>query len=420
MNKVTCRSSLRGKKASRPWTIALICIYIALVCAATRFKIAPTMVMLMADFHMGTSMGSWLMSASTLIGILLAIPTGPLVLRFGPRKLTIFSISVSLVATIAGTFCTSFMALLVTRFLEGTGIALATICLPAIISQWFPKEKLGLPMALFSCWVGLGLLLILNVSEPLVQTFGSWRAIWVFCAILLGVALVLFVLFVHPRTTDDHDGEERPSDVSLGTRRDYMEALKNTRAWMVILAMTVFAAGAGSILTFAPTYMALELGMSASQANNTASTMTMAMIFGGFIMGFILNAFEGRWKTIFVISALLTALAFVGEFAFTVETALPYMLIGGVILQMLPATCFAMIPASTSNHAAVGVLMANFTFFENLGAALGPAVTGALAEESPGIFIGSNATPFLVILGILAVVFAIIYHIIDRKRRKAD
>lgn len=420
MSRSTVGTNDGGYKASNSWIIALICIYTALICAATRFKVAPTMVVLMTEFGVGTSMGSWLMSTSTLVGIIFAIPVGPLLLKFGPRNLTIFSLAVSLVATIAGTLCISFVPLLITRFFEGTGVALATICLPAIISQWFPKEKLGLPMALFSCWIGLGILLISNVSEPLMQAFGSWHAVWWFCAVLQGSALILFVLFVHPKMTDDSVNKRRGHDISLGTRKDYVEAVRNGRAWAIILVMLIFAAGAGSILTFASTYMTLELGMDAGQANGTVSIMTMAMISGGLMMGCILTRFEKKWRAVFLISALLTALVFTTEFMFTVATALPYMVVGGIILQMLPAACFAMIPVSTDNPAVVGVLMANFTFFENLGAALGPAITGVLVEKSPDVFVWSNATPFLTALGILAVIFAGLYYTLDKHKEKRE
>ncbi|WP_165252780.1 MFS transporter [Adlercreutzia sp. ZJ304] len=411
--------------AAKSWAVALICFAMAVVFIAVRFKVAPTMVDLMTQFNIGTAAGGWLMSVTTFAGIILAIPTGMIMLKFGPIKITVVAIVVTLVSTIVGVFAPSFEVLLATRIFEGLGTSLVSICMPAIIAPWFPKEKLGFPMSIFSTFVGVGMLIILNAAVPLMTTFGGgWRTVWWFSAIILAVVSIAFLVYVRmpkvPFNVDDDEIHEMKDseNAALGSAKDFFEALKNVKAWTVILCMTVFAICSGSILTYAPTFMNLQLGIEIGTANSLSSIMNIAMIAGGFIMGVVLNKGKKHWGIILVISCVLSAIAFTTEYMFTAATALLYMIVAGLIFQMIPACTFTMTPACANRPAVVGVLMALFTFAENIGAAIGPAVTGAMIESTPGTFVWMNATPFLAILGVSAIVLSIAYMVLDKKQKE--
>ena len=408
---------------SRAWLVAIICILCAIIFSAGRIKVAPTMPYLLEEFGIGTSSGSWLMTVTTIMGAIMAIPGGFILIRFGARRVYIAALGIAFAATMVGTFTTSYPLLLVTRFLEGAGLCFTTVCLPAIISAWFPKAKLGLPMAIFSCFIGLGSFLIERTASPIIAAFGyTWHSVWSFSAILYLVGFVLFVAFVHMPKGDDvvvePDDDDAVLDEEMTAGEAFLAAIKNTRAVMTMFLIALFSMAGGNILVYGTTFMHYEFGFEIAHANIYTSSMNLVMIVSGLAMGVLLNRFKNRWRWLLLISCFLSMFAYTLEFLFTAETVVLYVIFGGLILQMAPACIFTMSAAASNSVKVTSAVMALFTVFENVGAGVGPVVVGNIVETPTG-YSWVSATPYLFIVGCLALVCAIVYFVADKRAEEA-
>lgn len=138
----------RKPSSARGWLVTLVGMLAAVAIAINMFKVPPTMGLLMADLGIGPALGGWLMTVPTVTGLILALPSGGLTDKFGPKKVGLFAILSAAVGSLIGSFAPNIELLLFSRFVEGLSFALIGVAVPAIIALWFSPEKSGAPMAI--------------------------------------------------------------------------------------------------------------------------------------------------------------------------------------------------------------------------------------------------------------------------------
>lgn len=82
----------RKSSSARGWLVTLVGMLAAVAIAINMFKVPPTMGLLMADLGIGPALGGWLMTVPTVTGLVLALPSGGLTDKFGPKKVGLFAI----------------------------------------------------------------------------------------------------------------------------------------------------------------------------------------------------------------------------------------------------------------------------------------------------------------------------------------
>ena len=140
---------------------AVIAILAGIAVAASMYKVSAVTGLIMTDLQIDNRQCGWLVSIVTLLGLILALPAGGIMMKVGAKKLGIFSLVCSLLSNIFGFKASTFTVLLLSRLLEGFSIGLISVASPAIINMWFSEQKRGVPMAIWSCWIGLGLFISL-------------------------------------------------------------------------------------------------------------------------------------------------------------------------------------------------------------------------------------------------------------------
>ena len=127
----------RKPSSARGWLVTLVGMLAAVAIAINMFKVPPTMGLLMADLGIGPALGGWLMTVPTVTGLVLALPSGGLTDKFGPKKVGLFAILSAAVGSLIGSFAPNIELLLFSRFVEGLSFALIGVAVPAIIALWF-------------------------------------------------------------------------------------------------------------------------------------------------------------------------------------------------------------------------------------------------------------------------------------------
>ncbi|HWQ76258.1 MAG TPA: MFS transporter [Syntrophomonas sp.] len=395
---------------NKAWLVTIIVFLAGVTFSAGNFKVPPTMVVLLKEMNTGVAMGGWLMSMGMLAGIILALPAGGIMMKTGPKKLGLFSLACAVLGNLIGAVAPSFLVLMLGRLIEGIGFGLIGVVAPAIIAVWFPPEKRGFPMALWSIWIAVGMLFVFNATNIILPAFG-WRGNWWLVTVLAAVILALFAWLVKvPEPENKSSRQEASSAGPVST----LEGFKSPASWLLALVFAVFAFAVGVYTSFLPTFLIETTGMDVATANATSSIATIGMIVGGFIMGFLLNTIKNR-SMLLVVSMVITAIFMYFSFKVTSPgMIIPFIFIIGIVYQLIPPIVFTVAPDTAISPATIGISMGIVILGQNLAGFIAPALIGSVVESSGGNW--DAATLPLVIAGLIGIAASLLYASAMKKK----
>ncbi|WP_373657544.1 CynX/NimT family MFS transporter [Sporomusa acidovorans] len=398
--------------------MAIIAILTGVVFAMVLFKVPPTMVVIMKDLNVGLTVTGLLMSMVAISSIVLALPGGAIMQKIGPKKLGLITIVLALFGNIIGAFAPNVTVLLISRLIEGLGFGLIPLVVPAIIAAWFPAEKRGLPMAIWTLWVSIGMLIVFNATNFIVPGYG-WRGVWWFVTILLIVSGFLFATVIKLPEVAGRRGSTNISD-SSAEKVSLLEGFKAPAAWMLAIIFVVFSFGNGAFTGFYPTFLVQKFGIDMATANSYTSIATTGMMVGGIIIGFLLNQVPNKFHSIVMIVCMaITGFFFYVQFKITsLEYIVPLMFIIGMASQLIPPVVFTMAPEASARMETIAATMGIISLGSNLGGMFSTFVVGIFVERSGGDW-GAALTPLAVavMIGLLA---TIILHFLTKKKYERE
>lgn len=146
--------------------------------------------------------------------ILLQVPAGILVSRFGPRAVLVTSAILCTAASFLFAMSESAQSAEATRILMGLGAAPTVVCAMTLASQWFPARLFPLMAALTEVFGMTGAALGQETLGFIVERSG-WRLGMIACGAFSTVLMLLVIVFVRNRQSAD-DGEAdwpRPAEM---------------------------------------------------------------------------------------------------------------------------------------------------------------------------------------------------------------
>lgn len=159
------------------FAIMYIC---AAFCSISQLKIVPILGLVGESLAIDLGQIGWLMSVFTIAGIILAIPAGGLVGKFGPKKVFLAVMIITVLGNIVGVFgLDNYTVLLSSRILEGCGFAMASVAGIVLINMWFPDKNTGLFVGIFVTFAAVASVVALNLALPMVTSFGMASVWWI-------------------------------------------------------------------------------------------------------------------------------------------------------------------------------------------------------------------------------------------------
>lgn len=129
-----------------------------------------------------------------LIGFGLAqLVHGPLADRYGRRPVLIMSLAAYVIANLVAAFSSSFMLLLVARFIAGTAISASRVVTVALVRDCYSGRAMARVMSL-AFMVFMAAPVLAPSFGELILWFGSWRLIFVMIAAISAGILVWFIV----------------------------------------------------------------------------------------------------------------------------------------------------------------------------------------------------------------------------------
>ena len=363
----------RGDTLHYAWVILAVVYLASVVAPLNQFKVPPIMPILMERFQLDLTQAGLLMSIFSAVGLLLALPAGMALQRYGSRKTIVTALGFLALGGAMGALSQNYALLLGSRVLEGVGMGLIGVAAPATIAMWFPPEKRGMPMGIWATWVPIGSVAIYNLAPSLASSFG-WQAVWWFgtgFAILLMILAAL--LITHPPTPANKAAKAQPEP-------QLRKALANRNIWLLALSFACMNVVIVCIGTFYPTFLSEVRNYPLGQAATISSIVTFLSLFSSPLAGWLSDKLGSR-RMLFTYPFLLIGVMLLFPFTVTGWLIIAVMGVMGLVIGVIPSATFAAAPEIMGDHQLAGLGLAVISIGQNAGQLVGPIMFGAVVQN---------------------------------------
>ena len=377
------------------WVILVVVFLASLAGPINQSKVPPLMPVIMDAFQLSIGQAGWLMSVFALTGLLLALPAGVLLQRFGPKKLGLVALICLIIGGVMGAMSKDYGILLLSRVIEGSGMGLIAVVAPASIAMWFPREKQGMPMGIWATWVPVGTLFIF-ILAPAMTVASGWQSVWWLGTIFSFVVLVLYAVFMRTPPWMFEPALEN-SKISIGKHLESSRmALRNRSIWGLGLVFACYTVTSMGLRTYYPTFLSEVRDYSLSQAAYIASIVTVTMLFSAPLAGWLSDRIGSR-RLVFSIPFLIISVILFFLFKVIDWQIILFLILLGFTAGAIPTAVFAAAPEIMNKPELAGLGMAVVMFGQNLGFFIGPIYFGYMIENMGWVIAGYALIPFSIL-----------------------
>jgi predicted MFS family arabinose efflux permease len=375
---------LSSEKSPRYQWVVLIVTLLVFVAYAFSFQIIPPLIpSILSEFGISNTEAGLLMSIVLVPGLIFSILISLAIGKLGVKKIILFSLLLVVIGTLVSASSSSYILLLLGRFILGLGGAIILPATPTIIAQWFEKKELGKAMGIFAINMPLATVFALPTASVLAGI--GWRnALYLSAALGVFATLTFAILF-----------KERPVD--LEEEVSIRKALRSAEMWKVAILWLLFQATMLSFITWAPALLERFRGMTKIEAGFSTSLLSWIALIIVPTIGSLSDRFKRR-KLFIVFGFAFMSLVFAAiSINSNLNIMISFVALGAVsamippIIQTLPAEVLGPGMASVS----FGVL----TILGNIGPILAPPLIGYVLDSTNSYFISVALLAFLSVLG---------------------
>ena len=260
---------LADKIPRRRWSIALLLGIGVLVNYFDRVNLSVSRDALEATFGISAITFGWLSGAYNWTYMLLQLPSGLLLDRFGVRRVGIISTVIWSVASFATAISTGVAALFGSRFLLGIGEAPTFPGNSKAIGYWFPKHERSLATAMFDSAAKFSSAIGIPLLGILLFYFG-WRLNFAVTGFISLAYFALFYFFYHNPSEDESLSASERDFIARGGAQleDRARAAKGApltyllqkrKVWGLCLGFASYNYTFYFLLTWLPSYLSTAL-----------------------------------------------------------------------------------------------------------------------------------------------------------------
>lgn len=332
---------------------------------------------------LATSFGMDLMAFGSFIGIfaicaaLGGVPAAGLVRRWGDRRVLLVGQGLLCAGIAAGVFAPNFPWLFAARVIEGLAFLMISVAGPALLGRINPPERQGLVLAIWSCYmpVGIGLGLL---TFPLLDT---WRAVWLANLAIVAVILVAALAWTGRRPKDapvsvEEMGEMQwaASGASASTYGIFLQPQALILALVFCLYNVVFYA----VVSFLPVLLGQRLHLAPNLAAMLSATTPLTNVAGNLLAGVALatGSISRRALLLGGLGGMATSAITLIATDLQFPVALLLCATVGVAAGLVPATLFASMSVTAQPVQLVPAGFGLLVQGANLGMVLGPIAIG--------------------------------------------
>jgi predicted MFS family arabinose efflux permease len=383
----------------RFWVIGALSLAPAVANSFARFAYALLLPAMRTELELSYSQAGSLNTANALGYLVGAVLAAAYVSRVGNRRLFCVGMVVTVLALVGSGLAEGFIAQLCLRAVAGVGGAMVFICGAVLASNVFPDrpDLSAAATAVYFGGAGAGILLSGAGIPWLLAVAGddAWRGAW----LAIGGLSALFALV-------GIWASKRIQEPSRGTGKS---------PWQP----RAFRAALGSYFLFGTGYIAYMTFVVAWMKSHGASALDVALTWGTLGIATMLAPIawrvpRARWYAARTLAAAGLILS-VGAAIPLVSTSLPAMILSallfGAAMFTVPTTVADLVKASLPRPA-WGHAIAVFTVVFAVGQAIGPFLSGWLADLTHSLYAG--------LAGSVAILLAASAAAMYQRKSKAD
>lgn len=314
--------------------IALFCVYCVAVC---QFKVSACTALLMQNFGINNMEVGFLTSATSIAGIILAIPVGTLIAKYGFKIIGLISLCACAIGSILGFVTNSYEVLLFSRVLEGIAVGSMFTLVPSLISVVAEGKIRTFFVSVFSCYVGVGQIIVFVTTNLVVNQSNpeSYKKLWLLTTILLIICIVLWSAFIKPIQFGPVS-----QDNPLKIRGFY----KYPSLWIIALLMFSYVSIYKGVTTYTMPYV-YSIGLDLVFSNSISTIRALVGIVTSIIVGLVIASFSV--KRLHIAGILISVLNFFAIFSMWSYTTQSMALVSLVVVGITEAATFAIFTSMT-------------------------------------------------------------------------
>jgi MFS family permease len=209
------------KNKTSSWFILAILSSTLLAVMFSETMLLPAIPEIMKDFNIPYNTAIWVFSAYLIVAAVMTPISGRLSDIYGKKKVLLILLILYTVGIIAGGFTNSISTLLISRIVQGVGLAAVPVAF-SILRDVFPVEKLSIAIGVFSSAYSAGSVLGLLFGASIIQAFG-WHATFFLIAPVAAIVTTIIATFVPSRKSsqqsvkrsDTIDKEQKNNKVDI-------------------------------------------------------------------------------------------------------------------------------------------------------------------------------------------------------------
>ena len=396
------------------WIVVGVTFLTLLISAGVRSAPGVLIHPLQVDFSWSIAAISFAVSIGLLLYGFAAPFGGQLMIRFGPRSLMLFGLTVSGASAILSAAMTNILQFnLLWGVLSGVGTGVASAVLGATVAnRWFTRRR-GLVLGLFGAATSAGQMIFTPLLIALVERMG-WRGAVVVLGIIALVILTPVFLLMRDSPSDlglKPYGGPAPSGggAPLGMGQTMARAIRVPEFWLLSGSFFICGASSNGVIGVHFIPHSIDHGIPQGTAASVLAIMGAMNFVGSIGSGFLTDRVDPRklLACYYIFRGLsLFLLPFVTQFwgllIFAVFFGLDY-------IATVPPT--SALVADIFGRRAVGVVFGWVFCAHQVGAASAAYLSGVLRSA-----LGNYTTAFLVAGG-LAIIGGLLALRIERERR---
>lgn len=340
-------------------------------------KVPPALPSILKDLDASLGQAGWLLSTINLVTALGGMAIALSADRFGHRLLVLLGTALCFAASLLGAFAGSVDALLIGRVFEGLGFIAVVVALPTLLLRIARPADQRLVMTLWTSYMPAGagsMMLIAAVVLP----GTSWRVAWLVAAGASALMLAALLLRALPRhELDPVPVKRRP------VLHEMAEVASSGGPLAIALCFGAYSCCWFAVIGFLPTLQVERLGFATSTAAIVTALVTIVNVGGNLGAGWLMHHGLPR---VAVISGAAVSMAFcaAGIFVDGVPDLLRLVLAGvySAVIGVVPGALFTALPVHAPRPELVGASTGLLMQGSNIGALIGPPITGVLVSAA--------------------------------------
>tara|TARA_A100001015_G_C15032816_1_gene734291 strand:+ start:772 stop:2028 length:1257 start_codon:yes stop_codon:yes gene_type:complete len=267
-------------------------------------RVSPSIIQepLMRDFHIRASDYGSLTGLFYVTYLIMQLPVGGLVDRFGAHRLIMITTALFSLACFIFSTTEHLYMIKLSRLIMGFSGSFAFVGTFKLAMIWFPPSMLGLLAGLTQCSGMLGAAFGEGPLSYVAVALG-WRGLLFMIGCLMALLCIISVLIMRDPPEKEEANIESFYDLWIGLT----QVLKNSQSWLNgLFAGLIFMPTLAFGEVWGTPYMMQVKGFSLHEAGIADGVLFAGWVIGGVIVGSLSDRYQQR-KPFFYISAILSA-----------------------------------------------------------------------------------------------------------------